>query len=242
MEISHAGLLAVWEQGSARDAVERPLALLVATTPGASWADVASLPLGARDRRLVRLREDLFGTEVAASWACSACGHRLEVSFSTNSLPTEEAPDAGERLLSHGPYRVRFRLPTGEDLATARDEQTVEGAAVRLLDRCLIECRRDDAVLAAADLPPEVIDAVEAAMEEADPGADLWLEGACTGCGKSNVMAFDIASYLWAEIHASAVRVLWDVHALASAYGWSEDAILAMAPARRRAYVELVTG
>jgi hypothetical protein len=34
-------------------------------------------------------------------------------------------------------------------------------------------------------------------------------------------------------------RLLYDVHALASAYGWSEDEVLAVSPARRRCYLEM---
>jgi hypothetical protein len=34
--------------------------------------------------------------------------------------------------------------------------------------------------------------------------------------------------------------VLREVHILASAYGWREDDILAMSPARRRIYLEML--
>jgi hypothetical protein len=36
--------------------------------------------------------------------------------------------------------------------------------------------------------------------------------------------------------------LLRDVHTLASAYGWKEDEVLHLTPARRHAYLELVAG
>ena len=37
-----------------------------------------------------------------------------------------------------------------------------------------------------------------------------------------------------------AKRLLMDVHLLARAYGWSEAEVLALSPARRRFYLEMV--
>ena len=43
----------------------------------------------------------------------------------------------------------------------------------------------------------------------------------------------------WLEIDAWARRTLRDVHALASAYAWSERDVLALSPTRRTLYREL---
>jgi len=79
------------------------------------------------------------------------------------------------------------------------------------------------------------------AMAEADPDADLRMAIACPECGHAWDSLFDPASYLWSELQAGAMRVLREVDALASAYGWSEREILEMPRARRRAYLALVT-
>jgi hypothetical protein len=50
---------------------------------------------------------------------------------------------------------------------------------------------------------------------------------------------FDVADYLWQELHAWAKDVLRSVHALAVAYGWREADVLALSPTRRRIYLEL---
>ena len=58
--------------------------------------------------------------------------------------------------------------------------------------------------------------------------------------GNRESVALDIASFVWSEIHAWAIRLLHDVHALALAYGWREVDILTMSPWRRQAYLELI--
>ena len=41
-------------------------------------------------------------------------------------------------------------------------------------------------------------------------------------------------------VEMAARRLLPEVHALASSYGWSEKEILALSPARRRSYIALL--
>ncbi len=90
------------------------------------------------------------------------------------------------------------------------------------------------------ELDPALEDAVAARLAEADPGARIDLAVDCPGCGAAWSAPFDIVSFLWAEVDACARRLVGDVHALASAYGWTEDDVLALSPARREAYLELV--
>ena len=47
----------------------------------------------------------------------------------------------------------------------------------------------------------------------------------------------DIGSFVWAEIESRARRVLGEVHALASAYGWSEAETLSLSAVRRASYL-----
>ena len=62
----------------------------------------------------------------------------------------------------------------------------------------------------------------------------------CPACGAHWQSVFDIVTFLWGEIEDWAQRLLYDVHLLASAYGWSERDIVAMTPRRRRMYLEMV--
>jgi len=81
-----------------------------------------------------------------------------------------------------------------------------------------------------------------AAIEAADPQAHLVFDLQCAECGHAWKETFDIGSFLWAELEDLAVRTLHDVHALATAYGWTEEQILALSPARRALYLSMTGG
>jgi hypothetical protein len=83
--------------------------------------------------------------------------------------------------------------------------------------------------------------AVAAALSEADPLADIELPIGCDACGATWTRTFDIGTYLWQELDAWAARLLAEVHALASAYGWNEAEILSLPLRRRRVYLDLIS-
>jgi hypothetical protein len=93
-----------------------------------------------------------------------------------------------------------------------------------------------------ATLEADVLDAVAAAMTELDTRIDIRVALTCPACGHRWAPALDIAAYLWAEIDASARRLLHAVHMLAGAYGWTETDVLAVGPWRRHAYLQAVGG
>ena len=62
----------------------------------------------------------------------------------------------------------------------------------------------------------------------------------CAGADLREEEALDAGGFVWAEIESRARRVLWEVHTLASAYGWSESESLALGDRRRAVYLEMV--
>jgi len=78
-------------------------------------------------------------------------------------------------------------------------------------------------------------------MVESDPQSHIELALTCPACEQDWQVVFDIASYLWSEIQTWALRILHEVHILASAYGWREADILALSPLRRQLYLERVS-
>ena len=76
-------------------------------------------------------------------------------------------------------------------------------------------------------------------MAQADPQADLQLAFRCPDCGHEWQPLFDIARFLWQELHAWALHMLREVDTLAASYHWAEADILALSPRRRQAYLEL---
>ena len=118
------------------------------------------------------------------------------------------------------------------------------------LDRRLLELRRsafgDEAATVAdcpacGELPEALAAAVAERMAAADPQAAARVALRCPACAHEWEAPIDAGAFLWAELDAWARRTLHEVHVLASAYGWSEEAILALGP-RRRVYLELAAG
>ena len=58
----------------------------------------------------------------------------------------------------------------------------------------------------------------------------------------SGEISVDIARILATEIVIAADTLMDDIHDLALAYHWSEEAILALAPVRRRGYLQRLRG
>ena len=82
------------------------------------------------------------------------------------------------------------------------------------------------------------MDRIGEAMASADPMAEIAFDFDCPGCGTAFREDLDLAAFLWKEIEVEAKRLLFEVHTLASAYGWREHEVLALSSARRAYYLE----
>jgi hypothetical protein len=240
-QLDAAALLAAWEAGAVQSAAARAVTLLTAAWPGVSAAGWAEATIGRRDACLLTLREQLFGTTLETVATCPPCGERLDVAFSTADVRVDAA--AGRtldhpRVEAHG-YRVEIRVPTAGDLV-ALDTAPADGARLQLLRRCAQPTNGDGAAVDPSALPEEVLTLVAAALAAADPQADVEVAMRCPACGHAWTTPFDILTYLWDEVDDWAGRLLREVHALACAYGWSEQAILGLSTHRRRCYLDLV--
>jgi hypothetical protein len=229
-ELTASEILGVWERGRRKTLPERALELVAA---GCHPEPPELLSVGERDTLLVTLRELTLGASLEAVVSCPSCAELLEVELKAADLRGEYAPSDAEPLeLELDGRRLRFRLPTAGDLVAVAEAADIDEGRALLLNRCL-----GDGELAAEDE-----EALAARMAQADAGAWIELELACPGCGQAWRAPFDIVSFFWAEIDAWARRLVRDVHALASAYGWRESDVLALSADRREAYLELVGG
>jgi hypothetical protein len=221
-----AELLGAWERSAALGPVQREDALLRLTDPGVEPGELA---VGERDARLVELRELLFGRELDGAAGCPGCGEPVQYVLDTGSLLAGR-PEQSSLTLEVGGRELFVRLPTGADLAQAASAGGLEEATTLLLERVVDEA-----------LPAEVVAELVERLAALDPLADAQLALTCPGCGHEWTLAFQIGAWLWSELEAWAWRTLLDVHTLASAYGWTEDEILALGP-RRELYLELAGG
>jgi hypothetical protein len=235
LPLSAHDLLAAWDMARPRDAVDRALGLLAAACHDDASTTLAELTLGDRNARLLSLREATFGSRLTGLADCPSCGERLELEFDVQQVRIGR-PDTVRLFVDDDGNRVEFRLPNSLDLAAIRTAPDLATARHWLFERCITNG------VVAADAYERLVDKVAATMAEADPQGDVRLSLTCPSCGREWEGNFDVASFVWAEVHAWALRTLREVHQLASAYGWSEADILAMSPTRRQAYLELLSG
>lgn len=208
------------------------LAACVAPTDAEHWWQ---RPVGERTAALLALLRESEGAEaIAPSVRCEAagCGARLEIELPHAAFavapPASEAiaidRDAGEHLV--------LRRPTGEDLRAWRTLRPTsrEQALMAMLTTLSI---------AGEPHPGDAARAAEA-LAEADPLVAFSVFCACPACGHEAEREVDLEGLALQRLAAHQRALLHDVHALASRYGWSESEILALTPARRARYLELI--
>jgi hypothetical protein len=234
-------LLGAWERALSQSLAQRALTLLQVVGTELPPERLASLTIGQRDAYLLNLRESLFGPRMTGLANCPACSRPLELNFTVSSV--RAAPPIAPAvpcLLTHADYQVEFRIPNSDDITALTPNLDRSINQRRIFERCLLSARRNGGEVAIEELPAELWTAVSERMAEADPQADVQLSLTCPDCDHHWQAPLDIVSYLWAEIHAWATRLLRDIHILASTYGWHEADILALSPWRRQAYLEMI--
>lgn len=230
----------------------RALALLSVALPNTEPADLAALPIGVRDHFLMRFRQALFGDAVQGTAQCPQCGEHLDLSFRLQDIGLNEDDDVPDPIANttatkvlewcDAEYAIEYRLPNSKDLLSISSLTDISQAQLNLLNQCILSANRSETgneAIAPANLPSNVTASLAQAMSKADPLACTELQLNCPACRHAWLALFDIAHFLWIEVHAWARRTLQDVHALARAYGWREHDILAMSARRRRLYLEL---
>jgi hypothetical protein len=216
-------ILALWERGAGLDRWARDDALLAPDRPVA---------LGARNAALLALRSALFPRAWPLRSRCPRCGEECEFAADSVALADTLAPAAAaaDNVGAGGP--IALRAPTVEDLHAVAALPDTGDAARALLARC--------ASVDADALDAPTRERLEASLEALDPGAVVSFALSCPACTAQWSAVVDVGEALWSELQRTAERALVAVDALARAYGWSEDAVLALSPVRRAAYLQLV--
>jgi len=235
-------MVRLWEQGRGQHPVDRALTLLEAADPRRPRAELATLRLGERDRRLLQLRQEVFGDPIDAQADCPNCGQRLEIAATVSQFLVADidGPAPSSVVVEIGELVVEVRAANSRDFAAAVACGDVEKARRTLLERCVLQAGSGDDSVEPAMLPDEVAAEVSRVLSELDPQANILLDLRCPACDGEWQQPFDIGAFLWGEVAGRARRLLLDVHTLAWAYGWSEREVLALSDARRRFYLEQV--
>jgi hypothetical protein len=237
--------LAGYDELSSGSAVELIDGLLL-DRPGAAArpGDARRLTLSEVDRVLAAVYRGLYGDAVECHLTCPGCRSSYELSFTLSDMweaVTGTTPQDEELLATlegpdgHGVHRLgqlRFRLPTGEDLAeVAGLEPDASAAALRA--RCVLD-------EAAGDGRERLEARLDRAMALVGPTLDADLDGVCPECGAEQAVPFRIDEYLFAALRRERALLAREVHELARAYRWSRREILEMSRGERREQAGLV--
>ena len=237
-DLSAAATLDLWEAARELGSVERALVLAAAAEP-AGADEIARLPLGRRDGRILGLHAALAGPRLEATAACPACGEQAEFSVDTGELLERDADVERPASVEVDGFVVHWRPPDSSDVSAAAVTNDATAAENVLLARCVRSATRRDAAVEATALPAHVRAEVSRAMSRADPLAEVLVDVVCPACETEFVADLDVGAFVWAEVHARARCLLHEVDVLARAYGWTEAEVLALGDRRREEYLTL---
>jgi hypothetical protein len=213
------------------------LARRVATLPDGApvgWDELPAADLGGLS---LLIRRAWIGESIRTGGTCPepGCGERFDVSFPVSPYlayhrprrPRGVVPAPVGGWFTLAGSDVRFRIPSvGDVLAAAAAEDPGLGLAARCIDP--------------PGVPSPVSRRIDRALSALAPSLEGVVGGNCPTCGAALSLAFDPLAYTLAELRDAFQSVYAETHALASAYGWTEEAILAMPRSRRRRYAALI--
>jgi hypothetical protein len=230
--------LAARDEGARLHPLDRALVLLRLAAP--EEAEPAALPLALRDRHLLAQRRATFGDSIACLADCPRCAATQEFTLSATALLAglEDAPVEPEVLALEG-WHLTLRPLRSLDLAAAARAGGPARAEAVLASQALAHAE-GPAGEGRDALPAGLWQAIAARVSEREAEAEAALDLRCPECGAEWTASFDIGAIFWKEVEADACRLLAEIATLAERFGWSEQALLAMSPARRRAYLDLL--
>ncbi|MBZ0299404.1 MAG: phage baseplate protein [Anaerolineae bacterium] len=239
--LSSQDIVSIWEVGLRQHPLDRALTILHAVYPDVGLQDLAALSIGQRDWHLIALYERLFGRNFSGLLHCPACGEPLEFTVDSDQIRVMHDPDEADGVLEMAldGYDLRFRPANSYDLAAILHCADVQAAQQKLFGRCLLQVSQGGMEVSPEVLPEHAVTAVDEALAARDAQADIRFDLVCPDCQHAWQAAFEVLTFLWAQISAAAQHLLYDVHILAQAYGWSERDILALSESRRRWYLEM---
>jgi predicted RNA-binding Zn-ribbon protein involved in translation (DUF1610 family) len=237
--LSDHEVLRLWESGTGEHPIDRALTVLSAALPDVDRSELAAMSVGRRDGHLMDVREANFGSRVSGVAECPQCGELLQWDMDLDDVRSASSnhEEGTNRLVMDG-HELLYRLPDSTDLAAIALGGDVAHGRATLLDRCVLEARKEGVQVEVGSLPDVVISGLAAEMEAQDPQAETLLDFECPECGLRWQALFDVMTFLWTELQALARNLLNDVRDLARAYGWSGKDILGMSAVRRRYYLE----
>ncbi|MES9901723.1 MAG: hypothetical protein ABW168_03455 [Sedimenticola sp.] len=204
--------------------------------PSLSEDEIMVMPMGTRDTLLMDIRSATFGPRLTAQQKCNACTEVFEISITAEEVGLVQGGESDtsyHQTVDTDRGRIDIRAVMVGDLIAVEHIADEKKAAQTLARRI---CSSEMVQIDERDM-----EVVTKATENLDPRADIWITANCPECGTDQHFMFDVTGYFQTEIERSAHRLMHEVAEIASVYHWSERDILAMAPARRRFYLQEAT-
>ena len=179
-------------------------------------------------RAALRFRSDFDWFEAP----CQACGAAYDLAMSIAAAPRKPAGPAFPVTTietSLGPRR--FEAPCG-----LHEEEVARGSGDPRRSFAALCGLAEDAATEAARLDEDDLARLDAALEEISPDVASNAAAVCPSCGGETVARLEPLRFAFPK----PMDVLAEAHLLAGSYHWTEERILALSPARRRDYAELI--
>jgi hypothetical protein len=204
--------------------------------------DWSGLPVTDLAAAALLIRHRWLGDGIRTEVTCPHpdCRELIDVGFSTADYLRHHRPRLSRGVLQAtepgwftlAGETVRFRVPTVADLLEV-GAGTLAGddAVANLLTRRCV---------AAAEISRALARRLDRAFSGVAPSLDDLVGGSCPECGHAVTLRFEPLAYTLAELRDAFSGIYLQTHALASAYGWPEEAILALPRSRRIRYASII--
>ncbi len=230
-------IIEAWDSVDDVSITKQILHILHIAYPNYSIAELGEMNLGKRNYLILKLRENLINDKINCSVKCNKCDTLLEFTLSTKNFNScnEQLP---YYVFQYKDYLIKFRLLNSHDLIAVECFNGLEQAAIEIFKRCIIEAQYKKEEINLSDIPNEIIQELETEIINIDPLLEIDLELCCGNCQHTWQSPLAIASFFCNEFSMLAKKMLHEIHCLALAYGWSEQAIITMSQKRRHYYLE----
>lgn len=208
----------------------------LATSQDGGPIDCHALPAVDLGAAAMLIRGQWLGSTIRTEALCPTpdCTEPIDIAFSVSEYLEHHLPRRyrGARECEPGWFalpgsEVLFRVPTVADALTALTD-----GPTAIVRRCVRP----------PDQPPGILRRIDRALEALAPRLDGELIGSCPACREAVRLRFEPVAYVLQELCEACAGLFAQVHELALAYHWSEQAILALDRRRRHGYVAMIRG
>lgn len=200
-----------------------------------TFKSASELTVGDRDRTLVAIYKNTYGSKVESVVNCNTCNQPFDVDFVLDEMvdslrPREDIKkeDINGRFVYTTDTNLSFRLCTGVDELAVMGMDAAQ-AEEEVMRRCLLE---GDLDTAQSELPE--------LMEKVAPLINTEFDTACPNCQVKQKFRFNLQQYLLNSLLQEKKQLAIEVHSIATAYAWGLTEILELPRTQRRMYMKIL--